>query len=138
MLMLPPEGERYAWSPVWAHDVGDLSGRPGVVSLPAALEAMFCEDCREDMVVSHVEVLAMWTGLGRALFEGSDRDDCRREELARVLVLFAGDLGRAVVPGGVVGVAESAGMAMAAIAEATGVASLLLARSFSEQMASSV
>lgn len=136
--MLPPEGQWYAWSPMWAHDVGDPGGRPGVVSLPAALEAMGCGDCREDMVVSHVEVLGMWTDLGRELFESTDRGDLRREELARVLVLFAGDLGRVVVPGGVMVDAESAGMALAAIAATMMAASSLLARSSSEQMASSV
>lgn len=140
MLMLPPAERRYVWSPVWAVDGGDPSGEPDVVGFPTALEGMGCEDCRFDMVVSHVEVLARWSDMARELVEGSERGDRRREELARVLVFFAGDLGRAVSSDGVLGDddAELAGMAMAAIAEATVAASLLLSQSFSKQLASTL
>lgn len=54
-LMLPPEEQRYSWSPVWVRS--PLDHVSTVISLPHVLEGTRCEDCRKDMVFSHIEVL---------------------------------------------------------------------------------
>lgn len=112
-----------------------------MVSLPRVLEEVGCEDCQEDMVLSHVEVLSQWTELARELIEQTaGQADPRRDGMARVLVFFAGDLGRAVVPDGVAAELDEyvVGMAMEAVTEAVVVASVCSAQSFSRQLASTL
>jgi len=136
-LMLPPDEQRYAWSPVWVRDPFD--GESTVISLPHVLEGTRCEDCREDMVVSHVEVLGRWTELARDLLEETARrPDPRRDDLGRVLVFFAGDLSQALSWEGIDLDEDVVAMAMEAIAEAVKTASLCFAQSFSGQLASTL
>lgn len=139
-LMLPPVERRYVWSPVWARERVD-GGEQVVVGLARVLEDVACEHCREDMVLSHIEVLSQWTELAADLLEDiAGRSDPRRDGIGRVLVFFAGDLGGAVVGEGVAGDLDEdvVVMAMTAVTEAMVVASSCLALSFSKQLASTL
>lgn len=137
VLMLPPDEQRYAWSPVWVR--GRLDGESTVISLPHVLEGTRCEDCREDMVVSHIEVLGQWTELARDLLEQTRRQaDPRRDDMGRVLAFFAGDLGQALSWEGIGLDEDVVVMAMEAICEAVKTASLCFAQSFSRQLASTL
>jgi hypothetical protein len=81
-LMLPPDEQRYAWSPVWVRDPANPNST--VISLPHVLEATGCDDCRADMVVSHVEVLGQRTELAKDLLGQTRRQpDPRRDDLGR-------------------------------------------------------
>ncbi len=137
--MVPPADRRYLWSPVWARVLEDPKCEPEVISLSEALGEVVCEDCREDLVVSHVEVLGQWTMLARELLAKTARKpDPRRDEVARVLVFFAGDLGRALTPGGIITELDPdlVLLAMEAISEAVVVVSSCFAHAFSKQLAS--
>jgi hypothetical protein len=137
--MFPPEERRCVWSPVWVRDPADRKlPEPEVVALPEALEAMPCQSCRGDMVLSHVEVLAQWTELARDLLEETAGDDPPRDEIGHVLVFFAAQLARAIEAGLVAGPGcepQLFVMAMAAVTDAMVVASSCLAQSFSKQLA---
>lgn len=136
--MLPPPERCYEWSPVW---VSDVEGSGDVVALPRVLEETGCEDCREDMVVSHVEVLGQWTELAEGLLvETAKRPDPRRDDMARVLMFFASDLGRALLEDGIGAKLddEVVMMAMTAITEAVVAASTCASQSFSKQLASTL
>jgi hypothetical protein len=136
-LMLPPDEQRYSWSPVWVRDPGNRNST--VISLPHVLEGTSCDDCREDMMVSHVEVLSRWTGLARDLLEQTHRQpDPRRDDMGRVLVFFAGDLGQALSWDGIDLDEDAVAMAMEAISEAVKTASVCFAQSFSRQLASTL
>jgi hypothetical protein len=136
-LMLPPDEQRYAWSPVWVRD--PLSGGSTVISLPHVLEGTGCGDCREDMVVSHVEVLGQWTELARELLEQTrHQPDPRRDDLGRVLVFFAGDLAQALSWDGIDLDEDVVAMAVEEISEAVKTASVCFAQSFSRQLASTL
>jgi hypothetical protein len=138
-LMLPPEERRYVWSPVWVRDQADRKlPDPEVVALPAALEAMRCQSCRGDMVLSHVEVLAEWTELARDLLHGTVGDDPRRDDIGHVLVFFAAQLAKAIEAG--LGAGSGCEpqlfvMAMAAVTDAMVVSSSCFAQSFSKRLA---
>ena len=136
-LMLPPEDERYSLSPVWVR--GPLGGESTVISLPRVLEGTRCEDCREEMVVSHIEVLSQRTELAKDLLEGTvQQPDSGRDDMGRVLVLFAGDLGHALCWEGIDLDEDVVAMAMEAITEAVRTALVCLAQSFSRQLASTL
>jgi hypothetical protein len=136
-LMLLPEEQRYSWSPVWVR--GLLDHASTVISLPHVLEGTRCEDCREDMVLSHIEVLGQCTELARDLLaETRDRPDPRRDDLGRVLVFFGGDLAQALSWQGIDIDDDVVAMASEAIAEAVKTASICFAQSFSRQLASTL
>lgn len=136
-LMLPPPERRYEWSRVW---VADREDSGDVVALARVLEETDCVECREDMVVSHVEVLSQWAELAKGLLaETAKRPDPRRDDMARVLMFFAADLGRALLEDSIGAKLddEVAVTAMTAITEAVA-ASTCASQSFSKQLASTL
>jgi hypothetical protein len=138
-LMVPPEDERFARSPVWVRDRGrgEVGGLTPV-RLAAALAGTGRRVRRGEMVAEHVGALVEWTELAGTLLDESVPDDRRREEMGMALVFFAGDLGRALGPGGAGEEAdpELCLLAVAAITGAMVVAADCLERSFSRQLVS--
>lgn len=103
------------------------------------LEGTRCGDCREDMVVSHIEVLGHCTQLAGDLVEQTRREaDPRRDAMGRVLVFFAGDLAQALSWEGIDLDEDVVETAMEAIGEAVKTASICFAQSFSRQLAGSL
>jgi hypothetical protein len=137
--MLPPEGQQFGWSPVWVRDPeNDEESTPTPLRLADALGGTASVARRCEMLAEHVDVLMEWTELAGELLDESSPDDVRREEIGLALVFFAGDLGRALVPGGAGEEAEP-GLCFLSVAAITGamvVASDCLERSFSRQLVS--
>ncbi len=137
-LMLPPMEQRFVCSPMWARDRGNERGKPLAVRLADALADTPRPARREEMVIEHLEVLSGWMEIAMDLLEESAAGDPRCEEIGLALVSFAGDLGRALGPGGTAGELEP-GLCLEAVAAITGamvVASDCLACSFSRQTSS--